>query len=93
VSLFPAGLASGAKEAAEELGISDEFGGRHPSGAEAHVDSIAFVARLKSCPFKAMSFSAACKADVYFPAHAARLNRLMKKSNIEAEFSETSLRG
>jgi hypothetical protein len=48
------------KEAAEKLDVSDEIVGRHPSGAEAHGDSIAFAARLKSCPFKAMSFSAAC---------------------------------
>jgi hypothetical protein len=56
---------SGVKEAAGKLGISDEIGGRHPSGAEAHVDSIAFVARMKACHFKAMSFSAACKTSPF----------------------------
>ena len=32
----------------------------------------ALAARLKPCPFKPMSFSAACKAHVDFVAHAAR---------------------
>jgi hypothetical protein len=48
------------------LGIPDEIGGRHPSGAEAHADPMALEARL---------------------------NSLVKKSNIEAEFLKTSLRG
>ena len=39
-----------------------EIGEERPSGAEAHVDSAAFAARLKPCPFKAARFSAACKA-------------------------------
>jgi hypothetical protein len=58
-------LPSAAEEAAEKLGKSDETGGEHPAGAEAHVNSIAFAARLKSCPFEAMSFSAACEAHLY----------------------------
>jgi hypothetical protein len=48
-------------QAAEKVGESSEIGEKHPSGAKAHVDSAALMARLKSCPFKAKGFSAACK--------------------------------
>jgi hypothetical protein len=37
----------------------------HPSGPEGLIDFAAFTARLKSCPFKTTSFSAACKAPTY----------------------------
>jgi uncharacterized protein (TIGR03663 family) len=37
---------------------------KHPSVAEASVDSNVLLARLKSCPFKATGFSAACLAMV-----------------------------
>jgi hypothetical protein len=46
-------------EQAAERGIVG--GERRPAGAKAHLDSIAFAARLKPCPFKTLSFSAACK--------------------------------
>jgi hypothetical protein len=45
-------IPSGAKQAAEKLGISGEIGEEHPSGAKARLDSIAFTARLKPRPFK-----------------------------------------
>ena len=54
-------IPQGLKRLREKGGISDEIGGKYPSGTKAHVDSIAFAARLKSCPFKAMSFSASCE--------------------------------
>jgi hypothetical protein len=53
---------AGAKEAAEKLRVSGEIDEKHPSGAKARVDSAVLTARLKSCPFKAGRFSAACKA-------------------------------
>jgi len=72
---------SGAKQAAEKLGASDEIGGECPAGAEAHVHFASFTARLKSCPdtkrsriHAEMSFSAACKA----PVLSARFTRGLK---------------
>jgi hypothetical protein len=60
--------ASGAKQAAEKLGVSGEIGEKHPSGAKAHAHFAALTARLKSCPdaygSSDKSFSAACKARV-----------------------------
>jgi hypothetical protein len=49
------------EQAAEKVGESSEIGEKHPSGAKAHVDSAALMARLNSCPFKAKGFSAACE--------------------------------
>jgi len=59
-------------EALESLGVAQKAGGgeaadrpeavleenleEHPSGAKAHIDFIAVAARLKSCPFKSVSF-------------------------------------
>jgi hypothetical protein len=55
------GLCQGTtSEAAEKLGDSDENGEKHPSGAEAHVDSVGFLRGLKPPPPSASSFSAAC---------------------------------
>jgi peptidyl-prolyl cis-trans isomerase SurA len=51
-----------AEEAAEKVGVSGEIGEKHPSGAKARLDFAALMERLKSYPFKAMSFSAACEA-------------------------------
>jgi hypothetical protein len=36
----------------EMIAAASDQDRKHPSGAKAHVDSIAFAARLKSCPFK-----------------------------------------
>jgi len=41
---------------------------KYPSAAKAGTDFAAFTARLKPCPFKAASFSAACKAGRDFAA-------------------------
>jgi hypothetical protein len=46
-------------EAAEKVGVSGEIGKKHPSGAKALLCYESFTARLKSCPFKTMCFSAA----------------------------------
>jgi hypothetical protein len=51
-----------AEQAAEKGLMTDEFFRRLPSGAKAHDDFRLLTARLKSCPFKAMSFSATYKA-------------------------------
>jgi hypothetical protein len=52
---------------------------KHTSGAKAHVDFAAFTARLKSCPFKAASFSALC---IVIPDSAAlRPNRFTSTTN------------
>jgi hypothetical protein len=48
-------------QAAEKRGTGGEFAEKLPSGAKARVDSTPLTARLKPCPFKAMSFSATCK--------------------------------
>jgi hypothetical protein len=53
---------AGAKEVAEKLGDSDENGEKHPSGAEAHVDSVGFMRGLKPPPPSASSFPATYKA-------------------------------
>ena len=47
------------EEAAEKVGVSGEIGKKHPSGAKALLCYESFTARLKSCPFKTMCFSAA----------------------------------
>jgi hypothetical protein len=49
------------EEAAEKVGVSGEIGKKHPSGAKALLCYESFTARLKSCPFKTMCFSAASK--------------------------------
>jgi len=46
----------GGEEAAEKGIVRGE---KHPAGAEARVILLALAARLKSCPFKAIGFSAA----------------------------------
>ncbi len=46
----PAAQGSGAKQGAEEGLLAGKLPERHTSGAEAHLDFIAFPARLKSCP-------------------------------------------
>jgi hypothetical protein len=50
---------------------------KHPSGAKAHVDIAAFAARLKSCPFKAISlfaaFSGGRRRAAWLPASVALL--------------------
>ena len=51
-----------ALKATEKHGTGDEFAEKHPSGAKARVDSTPLTARLKPCPFKAMSLSATCLA-------------------------------
>jgi excinuclease ABC subunit C len=51
-----------ALQVAEKRGVSGESGKKQSSGAEALVDLAAFTARLKPCPFKTASFSAACSA-------------------------------
>src|SRR5271157_3791505 len=53
--------AAGAKEVAEKGRMAGEFPEKLPSGAKALVDSAALTARLKSCPFKTVGSSAACK--------------------------------
>jgi hypothetical protein len=53
---------SGAEQAAEKWGRGDESFQELPSGPKGPIDFAAFAARLKSCPFKAESFSAACEA-------------------------------
>jgi len=58
--------------------FSGEMPERHPSGAKAHADFAAFTARLKSCPFKAKRFSAACKAQG--PAGHQRGGHLSRQS-------------
>jgi hypothetical protein len=55
-------LLSGAKQAAEKGQMTGEFFRKLPAGAKAHIDFRLLTARLKSCPFKTMSFFAACKA-------------------------------
>jgi hypothetical protein len=55
-------ISSGAEQAAEKGLFSREKPEKHPSGAEARVDFAVLTAQLKPCPFKATSFSAACKA-------------------------------
>jgi hypothetical protein len=50
------------KRAAEKLGISGEVGGKRPSVANASVDSVSFMRRLKPPPPSVLSFSASCKA-------------------------------
>jgi hypothetical protein len=40
------------EQLAEKVLILSELGRKHPSGAKAHIDLIAFAARLKPCPFK-----------------------------------------
>jgi hypothetical protein len=67
-----ADIPSGAQEAAEKGMFSGKMTEEHPAGAKAHVHSIAFAARLKSGPFKAASFSAACGARVHFAEFTTR---------------------
>ena len=61
------------KQAAEKLWIRGEIGGKHTSGAKAHVDYIAFRPGINHRPTLKPSFSAACKArtlqkrQAYFP--------------------------
>ena len=50
-------------EAAEKLGDSGEIGGKHPSGAKAHVDSVGHMRGLKPPPPSESSFSAGCDAE------------------------------
>jgi thiamine-monophosphate kinase len=57
-----AGLAHLAELAGEEFGIAGEIGRKRPSGAKARVNIDALTARLKSFPFKAEPFPAACEA-------------------------------
>jgi hypothetical protein len=45
-----------AKRAAEKVLASKDFPPKHPSAAKAEADSTQLAARLKSCPFKALSF-------------------------------------
>jgi hypothetical protein len=59
-----ADIPSGAKEAAEKLGISCEIGEKRPSGAKARVDPVGFMRGLKPPPPSGSSFSAACKARI-----------------------------
>jgi hypothetical protein len=49
------------EQAAEKRGTGGEFAEKLPSGAKARADSAPLTARLKPCPFKAMSFSATCE--------------------------------
>jgi hypothetical protein len=56
-----AALCGTTKQAAEKRGTGGEFAEKLPSGAKARVDFTPLTARLKPCPFKVMSFSAACK--------------------------------
>ncbi len=51
-----ADFSSGAKQAAEELGIRGEIGGKRPSGAKASVDSAGFMRGLKPPPPSVLSF-------------------------------------
>jgi hypothetical protein len=67
-SIPRANIPSGAKQAAEKGLISTKMPEKHTSGAKAHADFKPLTARLKPCPFKAISFSAACKAHVHFSA-------------------------
>jgi tetraacyldisaccharide 4'-kinase len=57
---------TGASRAAEPPGTSGEIEEKHPSGAKAHANSAALMARLKSCPDASSDsdkgFSAACFA-------------------------------
>jgi len=53
---------SGAKQAAEKWGSESESTERLPSGPEGRIDFAQLAARVNSCPFKAPTFSAACKA-------------------------------
>jgi len=62
-----ADIPSGAKEAAEKLGISCEIGEKRPSGAKAHFDPVGFMRGLKPPPPSGSSFSAACKAPPILP--------------------------
>ena len=51
-----------AEQAAEELEISGEIVGKHPSVAKASIDSVGFMRRLKLQPPSGSSISAACIA-------------------------------
>jgi hypothetical protein len=48
-------------QAAEKVRVSGEIGKKHPSWAKALLCYESFTARLKSCPFKTMCFSASCE--------------------------------
>jgi hypothetical protein len=43
-------------------GISEEIEEERPSGAKAHITFQPFPARLKSCPFKVLSFTQPVKS-------------------------------
>ena len=70
----------------KKLGVCGGSGGMHPSGAKAHLILLRLLARLKSCPFKTSSFSAACKAQIDSAALTARLKSCPFKA---ASFSAT----
>ncbi len=59
------GVRGTTKQAAEKGMVSDDVSQEHPSAAKAGVDFMPFSARLKSCPFKASSFSAACNVKLF----------------------------
>jgi len=75
-----------AKQAAEKGLCSNKFPVRHPAGAKARLILLRLLARLKSCPFKTSSFSAACKAQIDSAALTARLKSCPFKA---ASFSAT----
>jgi hypothetical protein len=60
--VWEASIPSGAKEAAEKLGLSGKICGKRPSGAKASIDSIGLMRGLKPPPPSISSFSARCKA-------------------------------
>jgi len=53
---------AGAKQVAEKGTILGQMPEKHASGPEGPFDSMAVMYELKPVPFRAMSFSAACKA-------------------------------
>ena len=70
--LYREELPSGAKEAGEKGEIAGEYREKHTSGAKAHVDSIDHLPGINPWPTARTSFSAACKAQRFFAACAAR---------------------
>ena len=75
-----------AKQAAEKGMVSDEPPGEHPSAAKADAESMPLMARLKSSPFKASSFSAACKARSHFYWFYGTTKVVPLHTSIQAEF-------
>jgi hypothetical protein len=59
---------SGAKQAAEKVGVVGENDGESPSAAKAGIDSEGFMRGLKTPAPSDVSFSAACKAHPLFSA-------------------------